>query len=333
MPKKPNISLPQGVKDILPEEAAKIDSAECTILAIFRQHGFRRIITPFIEYLDTLSLGLDSGLKDKVFKFIDPHTGKVVAVRPDITPQIARVVATKMFDMTLPLKLCYNESVIRLQDPRNGTYREVLQIGGEYLTRKPSRTADAEIIIVAIEILNALGFKDFKIDIGDVGFIKTIIEGLPLDASELYAIKKTIALKDVSALERILRALGKRIDSRTKRCIMAIPSLFGKDEVLKKAGGMVWQEGARDKIDHLRGVLNIIDNEGLKDYITIDLGELRGFDYYTGIIFEGFAQGIGKAILNGGRYDNLVARYGYNCSATGFAFDLENLITAMEGDL
>jgi ATP phosphoribosyltransferase regulatory subunit len=110
---------------------------------------------------------------------------------------------------------------------------------------------------------------------------------------------------------------------------MSIPGLFGTEDVVQKAIDMTSAGVTKDTLDNLISVLDIINKKGLKGFITIDLGEVRGFDYYTGIIFEGFAHGVGKAILNGGRYDNLMAKYGYNCSATGFAFDIENLVNAM----
>src|SRR3990172_563761 len=123
---QPTISLPQGVRDILPEESKKIGAVETGILAVFERYGFKKVITPLLEYVEILSLGMGENLKDRVLKFIDPSTGRVVAIRPDITPQIARVVATRMRDYELPLKLCYNENVIRYEDLRGGKSREVL---------------------------------------------------------------------------------------------------------------------------------------------------------------------------------------------------------------
>jgi len=120
-----NISLPPGVKDSLPDEASTIENIEKTILSVMEQCGFQRVITPFLEYLDVLSIGLGADLRDKVFKFIDPATGKIVAIRPDITPQIARVVATRMRDYKLPLRICYNEKIFRYQEPRSGRPREI----------------------------------------------------------------------------------------------------------------------------------------------------------------------------------------------------------------
>ena len=136
MANQTNISLPAGVKDSLPDEADRIEKIEKCILSVMENCGFKRVITPFLEYLDVLSIGLGADLRDKVYKFIDPASGRVVAIRPDITPQIARVVATRMRDYRLPLRVCYNEKVFRYQEPRSGRPREIQQIGAELITKK-----------------------------------------------------------------------------------------------------------------------------------------------------------------------------------------------------
>lgn len=330
MKSEPTISLPHGVRDILPEEAGKIGRVESSILSVFEKHGFKKIITPLLEYVDVLSLGTGAGLNDRVLKFIDPSTGRVVAIRPDITPQIARVVATRMRDEELPLKLCYNESVLRYTEPRGGKSREMLQIGAEYISAEPSPEADAEMIVTAVEGLTELGLKDFKIDIGDVGFVKAVLERLTIDPEEKKLVRETVAIKDTSSLESVLRGLGSRISEKDRRILTALTTFYGEEEVLEKAGGYVDDVPARKSLDNIRRVVEIIAEKGYKDYVTLDLGEVRGFDYYTGIIFEGFASGVGKPILSGGRYDTLLGKYGYTCAATGFAFDTEQIVAALD---
>lgn len=331
MATQPNISLPPGVKDSLPDEASTIENIEKTILSVMEQCGFQRIITPFLEYLDVLSIGLGADLRDKVFKFIDPATGKIVAIRPDITPQIARVVATRMRDYKLPLRICYNEKIFRYQEPRSGRPREIQQIGAELITNKNTPDADAEIITIAINSLKGLGLKDFKIDIGEVGFVKGCIDNLKIDDKERGNIKNAIALKDGSALEAILNNLGKKVGDKDKKAIKLIPSLFGGEEILEKALSIAFNKQAKTAVENLSKILQILNKKGFKKFITFDMAEIRGFDYYTGIIFEGFAQGVGKAIVAGGRYDSLMQKYGYPCAAIGFAFDVENVVAALEG--
>lgn len=324
----PTISLPQGVRDILPEEAARIGAAEAGILSVFEKHGFRKIVTPLLEYVDVLSLGMGANLKDRVLKFIDPSTGRVVAIRPDITPQIARVAATRMREHGLPLKLCYNESVLRYQEPRDGKSREVLQIGAEYISEKASAAIDAEMIIISIEALEAIGLRDFKIDIGDVGFLRAVLDKLPVDGESRGKIKDSIAIKDTSGLEAAISGL--KLPGKDRQLLLNLTTFYGEEEVLEKAASFSKDPESLSALEYLRVVVDIVAKKGFKDRVTIDLGEVRGFDYYTGIIFEGFASGVGKPILSGGRYDTLLARYGFSAAATGFAFDVENIISGLE---
>lgn len=328
----PTISLPQGVRDILPEEARKTGLVESGILSVFERYGFKKIITPLLEYVDVLSLGMGDNLKDRVLKFIDPSTGRVVAIRPDITPQIARVVASRMRDYELPLRLCYNENVLRYQEHRDGKSREVLQIGAEYISKEASPEADAEMITMAIEALSSIGLKNFKIDIGDVGFLRAVLDKLQIGEAQKGIIKETIAIKDTSGLEGVLSGLA-GITAEDRQLLLNLTTFYGEEEVIEKAASFTKDPAGRRALDYLKRVVDIIAKKGLKDSVTIDLGEVRGFDYYTGIIFEGFASGIGKPILSGGRYDKLLARYGYPCAATGFAFDVENTITAIDRNI
>jgi ATP phosphoribosyltransferase regulatory subunit len=328
----PTISLPQGVRDILPEEAEKICKVETTILSVFARYGFKRVITPLLEYVDILSLGMGRELKDKVLKFIDPSTGRVVALRPDITPQIARMAATRMRDYPLPQKLCYNENVLRYQEPKDGKSREILQIGAEYISKEPSPGIDAEMVIMAIEGLKKAGVRDFKIDIGDVGFVRTLLNRLRVSESERKRIKDAVEIKDTPGLKAILTGLGSKIDEADKKLLVALPSFYGEAEVIEKAKALSAEGATKTALENVKAVIEIITAKGYKESVTVDLGEVRGFDYYTGIIFEGFASGIGKPILGGGRYDTLLEKYGFRASSTGFAFDVDNIVSVLERD-
>lgn len=328
-----NISLPQGVRDILPEEAEKAGLVENAIISVFEKNGFKRVITPLLEYLDVVLLGLGAELKDKIFKFVDPVSGKIVAIRPDVTPQVARIVAARMKDYPMPLKLYYNENVLRYEEPRGGMPVELLQIGAEYIG-KDTPEADAEIIAAAIEALKKVKIKNFKIDIGHVGFFKGILEDIKVNKGIEKKIKDAVVIKDSSSLKEILlsNCLSGRQNKNNNaiKILTELPSLFGGREVIDKIRPNVKGEMAVKALNNLTKILNILEKKRLKDYITIDLGEVRGFDYYTGIIFEGFAKGVGKPLLRGGRYNNLLEKYGYPCPATGFAFDVENVVAVLK---
>jgi len=325
------ISLPQGVRDILPGEALKIERATAAIGSLFLKYGFQKIITPLLEYEDTLALGMGGNLMERVLKFIDPFTGRVLAIRPDITPQVARLVATRMKDHPLPLKLYYNDNAVRYVGHGRTKLRQIPQIGAEHISDSATPSADAEMIIMAIEALQAVGLRDFKIDIGDVSFLKNILTGLNINAPLRQSIKEAIALKDSSRLRQILEEAGAGISVEDKKRLLEIPGLYGGGEVIKKARALLTNEGAIAVLANLDEVFAIIKRKGLAGLVTIDLGEARGFDYYTGIIFEGFAVGFGKPLLSGGRYDDLLERYGsIPRAATGFAFETENVVAAIE---
>jgi ATP phosphoribosyltransferase regulatory subunit len=235
-----------------------------------------------------------------------------------------------MRDYPLPQKLCYNENVLRNLEPRGGKTREILQIGAEYISREPSSEIDAEMIVMAIEALKAARVKDFKIDIGDVGFVRTVLTRLRVKESDRKRLKEAVEIKDHSGLESILEGLGEKVKKEDRRLVLALPGFYGEAEVIEKAKALCTDELTCGALENVRAVLKIIERKGYSESVTVDLGEVRGFDYYTGIIFEGFASGIGKPILGGGRYDTLLEKYGYRSSSTGFAFDVENIVSVLE---
>ncbi len=325
----PTISLPHGVRDILPEEARKISEVEAKVLPVFESHGFEGIRTPMLEYVDVLSLGMGKGLQDQAIKFIDPSTGRVVAMRPDTTAQIARVVATRMRNYPFPIKLCYNQNVVRYPGSQNSKSREIQQIGAEYFSADTTPEADADMISMAITALKALGLENFKVDIGDVAFLRSILDHLEISEEEQAGIKNAIAIKDSSALSILLDKVS-GISDTDRTLLINLTTFYGEGEVLERAAELVKGEPAEAVLENLKRIYSLVCSSGHSENVTIDLGEVRGFDYYTGTIFEGFASGVGSAIFSGGRYDNLLEKYGQSASATGFAFDVENIVAALD---
>ncbi len=330
MNKRPIVSLPHGVRDILPEEARKISEIESKVEPVFKAHGYEGIRTPMLEYVDVLSLGMGKGLQDTAIKFIDPGTGRVVAVRPDTTAQIARVVATKMRNHPFPIKLCYNQNVVRYTGAQNSKSREIQQIGAEYFSIDTTPQADADMISMAVSALKALGLTGFKVDIGDVSFLRSILDNLEITEVEKAGIKEAIAIKDSSELSILLGELNASISEDDSKLLLNLTTLYGEGEVIERAAELVKETPALAVLENLKKVYTNVCANGHADNVTIDLGELRGFDYYTGTIFEGFAKNVGSAIFSGGRYDNLLKQYGHNASATGFAFDIENIVAALD---
>jgi ATP phosphoribosyltransferase regulatory subunit len=322
--------LPTGVKDFLPIKAAKLDYLQSTLRNIYRSWGFRPVAPAVLEDLAVLELGLGTDLREKTFRFDDRQTGRLVAFPPDITPQVARIAATRMRDMPLPFRLCYNGRVLRHTEQRLGKDREVFQSGVELIGLK-SPEADAEMIAMAVKCLQAVGASEFTIDIGQVEFLRGVLNDLPLAPAQSHAVRTAIAAKDSSGLQQLLKDLPLTEQQRAE--LLALPRLYGGHEVLAKARASIANPASQAALDNLEKVLDVLAVYGVGEHITLDLGEMRGFDYHSGLIFQGFLSGFGQAVCAGGRYDGLMARYGFPAPATGFAFNLYNLLFALDGTL
>jgi ATP phosphoribosyltransferase regulatory subunit len=235
-----------------------------------------------------------------------------------------------MREFPLPLRLCYTGRVLRHAELQSGKDREIFQTGVELIGLE-SPEADAEMVAMAIECLTACGAAAFTLDIGQVEFFRGVMAGLPLDAQQARQIENAIARKDLSGLTALLAAAP--LTDRAREEVLSLPRLFGGREVLGRAAGAVSNERSQRALDSLARVLDILEVYGVQQHVTIDLGELRGLDYHSGITFQGFLPGLGRAVCLGGRYDGLTARYGYPAPATGFAFDLLNLLFALDREL
>jgi len=323
----PDISLPRGVSDFLPDAAAKIGYIEGRIRRVFELWGFRRVITPKLEYEDVLSIGMGDELKGKTYRFDDRQSGRLLAFPPDITPQIARIVATRLNGWPLPHRISYSGRVLRQTEIQAGRSREIFQSGVE-LIGLDSPEADAEMVAMAVEALQGLGFNNFKIDMGQVEFCRGIMAASGLQGLPLRELQQAVARKDTSAVAKILSE--NCVPEASQKEISALPRLFGGREVLDEARRVVTNSRSCAALDNLCQVLDILEIHGVSDRLTIDLGETRGLEYHTGITFEGFVSGLGEPVCSGGRYDNLTARYGFQAPATGFTFNVLSLLQALQ---
>jgi ATP phosphoribosyltransferase regulatory subunit len=322
--------LPKGVKDFLPLKAAKADFLQQQLRQVFAAWGFRPVITPQLEYLDVLERGLGEGLRDRAFRFDDRQSGRLVAFPPDMTPQIARIAATRMRERPLPLRLSYSGRVLRHTEQQVGKDRDIFQTGVE-LIGLDNPEADAEMIAMAVEALQAVGAENFTIDIGQVDFFRGVMDGLSLDDRMADQVADAILRKDNSELQALL----KETDLNKSACqeVLALPRLFGGREVLERAEKVVRNERSRKALENLAQVLDVLAIYDLLEYVTVDLGELRGLNYHTGITFQGSLPGVGRAVCSGGRYNNLTGKYGFDAPATGFTFSLLHLLFALDKSL
>lgn len=323
----PAIRLPTGVRDFLPRAAARRRAIAERLLEQFERHGYQRIITPMFEHAEVLERGLGEDARGAAIRFVEPTTGDVVALRPDITPQVARIAATRMHDVDGPLRFCYEGAVTRLSSGARGQ-REILQAGVE-LIDAGSPEGDAEAIAVAAAALATADIPEVRLDVGHVELARRALDAVA-DPAQRHDVRAALALKDRAAAGAAARA-GK-VPPAAREVLEALPTLFGApSSVLRRARALRLPASAKRALDSLEQVLEMTRDVLRRDLhasITIDLGEVRGFEYYTGIRFAGYARGAGDAVLRGGRYDELVARYGRAAKATGFAVDIEALAEA-----
>src|SRR5574337_76707 len=319
-------AIPKGVRVFPPEETALRRWAERRILTVFERWGFQEVITPTFEYLEVFSGDSEGEGGDKIFKFVDRQTGRLLALRYDPTPQVARLAATTFRHRPLPLRLSYVTNIFRYEAPQAGRQRERVQLGVELIgLERPE--ADAEMVAMAVEGCRALGLQHFQIDVGQIEYVRGIVDALGLPPDDRRALVSAIDRKDTIEIDLLVRGLD--ADEKSKRAVSDLPMLYGGKEVLARARDMAPNRRSQEALRNLTQIYEVLEQYGLADQVIIDLGEARAFEYHTGVTFAAFAQGLGSEISRGGRYDDLIGGFGYPCPATGFAFDLDKVLEAV----
>ena len=311
------LTLPQGVKDFGPAKAEDLKRIESVLLEEFSYWGYRRVITPLFEYFDTMSAGIGEDFKNRLMKFVDPHTGEIVVLRPDITPQIGRMVATQLSDHRYPLRLCYSGRVVRYEEKGSGKEREVFQLGCELLGLS-STEGDSEIIALALKSLNRLGLKKITLNLGHTGILDAVLR----DAGEIRGeLVQALIKKDQEWIRRIVEPSG--IPADVKDVLFSLSDYYGDADILRRASR---NERFRPCIEEIVSVISVLEEYNIECDISVDLVEVKGFEYYTGVTFEVISSVAPASLVTGGRYDGLVSRYGRSVPAAGFAIDAEALM-------
>lgn len=320
--------IPDGMKDILFEECDIKLTIEERLRKVYKYSGFSEIISPTLEFYDVFNSNNQSISQEKMYKLFD-SAGRILVLRPDMTTPIGRITSTKIKDSIYPLRLCYTSNIFRINENLNGKMSEITQSGVEIIGVKNLK-ADAEVIITAINALLDLGLKNFKIELGQANFFKALIQDIKLDEYEIEKLRELIENKNFITLSNFLRDKQDDIDEENIKVLEKLPQLFGDIESVDKARDLTTNKRAIDALDNIHGIYSIIEKIGLSDYITIDLGMVQNIDYYTGVIFKGYADEVGDYILSGGRYDNLIEQFGINLPATGFAINVDNITIALK---
>jgi ATP phosphoribosyltransferase regulatory subunit len=317
--------LPSGVRDWLPQDLRRKRGVESVLRSVFARWAYAEVQTPGFERADVLESALGQGLEEKTFVFGDRH-GTQLALRPEMTTPIARLVSTRMKGAALPLRLCYVQPVYRHEEPQEGRMREFTQAGVE-LVGVQSVEADAESLFMAFEALDSLGLRDVQYDVNHVAIVDGIIATLALPPQIVPRVKALVAQRNVVGLREALSA-PEFADSRDT--LLRVVLMRGTDDVLAFARGMCHTAEGVAGIERLASLLARAAELGLGERVAIDLSLLRDFDYYTGLIFEGFLSEFGFAVAGGGRYDRLLPRFGFEAGAVGWSVSVERLLIALE---
>jgi ATP phosphoribosyltransferase regulatory subunit len=314
------------MRDFLPPDARRHADLARVVLGSFELYGYELVTLPVFEYEEVLERGLGALSPDEVLRFVEPETGEVVALRPDMTPQLARVVATRLGQATPPFRLSYQGSVLRRRRERARRHRQIFQAGIE-LIGPAGPAGDLEALEVACSAARAVGLRDFVLDLGHARIAFALLEGV--EPARQRAAVEALHLKDRSELLRAAARAG--LPRNEQEALGALAELHGGREVWPAAAKVLAGTRAAAGAAELSGVFDEVLERGLASSVVVDLGETRNFAYYTGTTFQLHAQGPGTPIASGGRYDGLLGRFGRALPAFGFAFGLDDLSWALGG--
>ncbi|HEY2732349.1 MAG TPA: ATP phosphoribosyltransferase regulatory subunit, partial [Polyangiales bacterium] len=318
------LRTPKGMGDLLPPEAEARRALTRVVLNSFEQSGYDLIVTPLFEHADVVERGTDALDPRELLRFVEPESGEVAVLRPDITPQIARVIATRMAKHPPPWRLCYEGRVIRRRRGRARSHQQITQAGIECVGLSGPE-ADVEVLELAERACETAGLREFRIELSHVSIAQSLLDRLPRPLHN--AVSEMLARKDGAALAKLGESAHLQRQDVEQLC--ALVEHYGELDVLAKAERTLRWPEAQAAIASLREIVDHLDDPNTRARLGIDLSDARGSSYYTGMSFNVLAKGPGESIGAGGRYDRLLGRYGFQQPATGFAFDLENLQWAL----
>ena len=323
MQQKDSWLLPDGIEEILPEEAKHLESLRRKILDTFACWGYELVIPPFIDYLDSLLTGSGHDLELQTFKLTDQVSGEMLGVRADMTPQVARIDAHNI-NSEWPTRLCYTGTILHTKgDPLEKT-RSPMQIGAE-LYGHAGKESDVEVIRLMLEMLAISGLQNVHLDLGHVGIYRALSKQAGLNDAQEAELFDVLQRKARPELQELMT--GYSIADELKTMFLKLPQLNGGKETIAKAKAVLLT--ANDEVKQALADLEAIAEKLAACFpalpVSFDLAELRGYHYHTGVVFAAFVPSVGREIARGGRYDNIGAIFGRARPATGFSADLKVL--------
>jgi ATP phosphoribosyltransferase regulatory subunit len=313
--------IPSGTRDVLPQETGEVRAITDTLRAVFDRHGFGEIYTPALEYESVLARA-DLDEARPAYRVFD-ETGAVLVLRSDMTVPIARVVATRYAESPVPLRFCYFAHTYRGVRPQRGQLREMLQAGIE-LIGSPAPGGTAEALTLLAAALDAVGLKDFRIGVGDASLFPALMESLRVDERARAGLLEALVRRDFVDLELRLAEAG--VAGESAELLLDVPQRRGGPELLTDAPAP-----AVDAVTGMRRVYELLAPD-VAERVIFDLGLVRNIGYYTGAVFEVYDPAIGAPIGGGGRYDDLLGRFGRPLPAVGFALFVDSVHQALAGE-
>jgi ATP phosphoribosyltransferase regulatory subunit len=314
MPRPSITATPPGALDLTGAALRRRRGLQRTMLAVLEQRGYEELSPPTFEYEEVFRGAGGAEVAEKLVRFVDLD-GRILALRYDFTSSIARMAATTFAEAPRPLRLCYAGPVYRQEPERGARARETLQVGAELLGES-GLAGDIEVVRLTIGLLRAAGITDFQLNLGHVG---VLAGGLgALDETLRTDVRRWIDRKDRGSLERALAHAPAEA-----RALLELPFAIGRRDALERIASRA-PAGAREGLDTLRALDDAL-TPAEREHLVYDLGEVRGLDYYTGVHFELFAAGAGRAVGAGGRYDDLMGRFGRPMPAVGVSIELDAL--------
>jgi ATP phosphoribosyltransferase regulatory subunit len=310
--------LPEYLEDILPAEARRIESLRRKILDLFFDKGYELVMPPMLEYVDSLLTGTGHDLELRTFKVVDQLSGRMMGLRADITPQVARIDA-HLLNRKGVTRLCYCGSVLHTRPAAPGATREPIQIGAE-MYGEAGVEADVEMLEILCRALELGGVKKGRVDIGHVAVFRALAHDADVHGEREAALFEALQRKDLPEI----RNLGKSLKAKTRDALLLLPSLYGGAEVLDEA------EKKLPALPEIKRALVTLRKlaKACKFPASFDLAELRGYHYHSGVVFDAYCEGKGAAsfpVARGGRYDEVGKAFGRARPATGFSIDLRTL--------
>lgn len=319
--------LPEGIEEILPPEAGRLELLRREVLDLFRRWGYQLVFPPFVEFLDSLLTGTGKDLDLQTFKITDQLTGRLMGVRADITPQAARIDAHQM-RREEPNRLCYLGTALRTRSDSFGRSRAPLQIGAE-LFGHSGIESDCEVLCLMLEMMELAGVKQVYLDLGHVGIFKGLSKQAGLNPVQERELFDALQRKSIPEIETLLEGFG--IADGVKLMLAALATLDGPD-ALQRAEQVLSDadESVKESLDYLQRMAALLKSRKPQVPVHYDLSELRAYHYQTGIVFAAFVPGSGHEIARGGRYDHIGESFGRARPATGFSADLLKLMRLSE---